>query len=451
MQITETNADGLKREFRVVVASSDIEEKMQARLVEIGRSVRLPGFRPGKVPMQVLRKRYGPSVRGEVLERAVNDSSSQAIRERGLRPALQPKIEIVAFDEGGDLEYKMALEVLPEIKPIDLAEIEVERLRPEIPEEEVEKALQRLGEQHRKSEVVERPAAHGDAVVIDFVGRVDGKEFPGGAAKDHRLVLGSSSFITGFEDQLIDAKAGDKREVKVTFPKEYASEELAGKDAVFEVDVKEVQELKPPVIDEELATAVGMESLDELKKVVRAQIERDYGAVARQRLKRSLLDKLAAKHDFPVPPGMVEFEFDSIWKQLEQERERNKDAVEEEAGKDETELKTEYRAIAERRVRLGLLLSEIGRANNITITAEEVNRALAAEARRHPGLERQVVEFYRGNEQALANLRAPLFEDKVIDFIVEMAKVTDTPISTTTLLAGEAEETTDETRAQPKA
>jgi trigger factor len=439
MQITETSAEGLKREFRVVVASSDIEEKVQTRLTEIGQQVRLPGFRPGKVPMTVLRKRFGSSVMGEVLERAVSDSSSQAMQERGLRPALQPKIEIVSFKEGADLEYKMNLELLPEIQPVDLSTLELERLRPEIPEDQVEQALQRIAEPHRKSEKVDREAQSGDAVVIDFVGRIDGKEFPGGAAKDHKLVLGSSSFIAGFEDQLAGAKAGDKRDVKVTFPKEYGSEELAGKDAVFEVDVKEVQQLQPPAIDDDLAKEVGLESLEELRKMVRERIERDYQGVARQRLKRQLLDKLAENHDFPVPPGMVEFEFENIWKQLEQERANNKELAGEDAGKSDDELKAEYRQIAERRVRLGLLLSEIGRANNINVTAEEVNRALMEEARRHPGYERQVVELYRNNEQALANLRAPLYEDKVIDFVVEMAKVNDKPVSPEELLAVENE------------
>jgi trigger factor len=440
MQITETSAEGLKREFRVVVDSSDIEKKVQARLNELGLSVRLPGFRPGKVPMNVLRKRFGPSVMGEVLEHAVSDSSSQAMRERGLRPALQPKIEIVSFKEGADLEYKMALELLPDIQPVDLASIELERLRPEIPEADVDQALQRIAEPHRKSEKVDRPARSGDAVVIDFVGRIDGTEFPGGAAKDHKLVLGSSSFIPGFEDQLTGANAGDKREVKVTFPKEYGSDELAGKEASFEVDVKEVQELQPPAIDDDLAKAVGLDTLDDLRKMVRERIERDYNQLARQKLKRVLLDRLAEKHDFPVPSGMVEFEFETIWKQLEQERANNKELEAEDSGKSDDELKAEYRQIAERRVRLGLLLSEIGRTNNISVSAEEVNRALMEEARRHPGYERQVVELYRNNEQALANLRAPLYEDKVIDFITEMANVTDKPVAPAELLAADAEE-----------
>lgn len=442
MQITETQADGLKREFKVVVAAGDIERKVDDRLAEIGRQVRLPGFRPGKVHMQVLKKRYGPSVMGEVLERAIGDSSNQALQERGLRPALQPKIEILSFKEGADLEYKMAIELLPDIDPVGFDQIVLERLRPEIPDEEIGKALERIAQPHRKSDLVDRPAKTGDAVVIDFVGSVDGKEFPGGAGKDHTLELGSSRFIEGFEDQLVGAKAGEHREVKVAFPEAYGNEELAGKEAVFAVDVKEVRELQPAQVDDELAKAVGMESLEELRKAVREQLERDYAAVARQKLKRALLDELAARHDFPVPPGMVDVEFDTIWKQVEQEREQAKGIAPEDADKSEDELKAEYRGIAERRVRLGLLLSEVGRRNNISVTQDEVNRALAEEARRHPGYERQVIEFYRKNPEALANLRAPIFEDKVVDFIVEMAEVTEKPVSTTELLSagsGDAE------------
>jgi trigger factor len=451
MQITETNAEGLKREFTVTVASNDIERKMQDRLTEIGRTIRLPGFRPGKVPMPVLRKRYGTSVMGEVLEKAVSDSSAQAIREHNLRPALQPKIEIVSFKEGTDLEYKMAVELLPEIKPIDFTELQLERLRPEVPEDEIDKAVQRIVEPNRKSEPVDRPAATGDVVVIDFVGKVDGKEFPGGSAQGHSLELGSSRFIPGFEDQLISAKAGEHRAVKVTFPTEYSSEELAGKDAEFAVDVKEVRAKQPLAIDDDMAKEMGFDALEGLRKAVREQLERDYGGLARQRLKRALLDQLATKHDFPVPPGMVDLEFDTIWKQFQEAREQNKDAVDEEAGKSDDELKTEYRAIAERRVRLGLLLSEVGRANAITVSQDEVNRALGEEARRHRGYEKQVVEFYRSNPEALANLRAPIFEDKVVDFITEMATVADKTVSIADLLKPEADESSTASGAEPAA
>ncbi|HMK68541.1 MAG TPA: trigger factor, partial [Stellaceae bacterium] len=326
MEITETNTEGLRREFKVVVAATDIERRMTSRLSEIGRTVRLPGFRPGKVPMKVLKRRYGQAVMGEVIERAVNDSSTEALRSRNLRPALQPKVEIVAFNEGTDLEYRLAVEVLPEIEPTEFASIELERLRPEVPEADVANALERMARQQRKSEPVERAAEKGDAVVIDFKGTVDGKEFAGGTAQGYTLELGSGAFIPGFEDQVLGAKAGDTRTVTVTFPQDYGAAELAGKAASFEVAVKEVRGFTEQPIDDSLAKAVGMEKLEELREAVSEQIARDYDDLARQRLKRALLDKLAERHEFPVPAGMVEIEFNAIWQQYEQERDRQKAA-----------------------------------------------------------------------------------------------------------------------------
>jgi trigger factor len=442
MQITETTSDGLKHEFKVTVGADDIAKRVETRLNELGRQVRLPGFRPGKVPLTVLRQRYGTSVMGEVLERAVNDSSNEAMREHKLRPALQPKIEIVSFNEGKDLEYKLAVEVLPDVVPMNFTELSLERLRPEVPDAEVDQALERIAKQQRKNAPVDRLAQSGDIVVIDFTGTIDGTEFPGGSAKGQRLELGASQFIPGFEDQLIGAKAGDSRSVNVTFPADYGASDLAGKAASFAVEVKEVREVAAQPVDESLAEAVGMENLAALRDAVRQQIERDYAGIARQRLKRQLLDHLSERHDFPVPQGMVDLELDVIWKQFEAERERLKQqgGTPDGEGKSDEEIKTEYRPIAERRVRLGLLLSEVGRNNNIQVTQEELNRALAEEARRFPGHERQVIEYYRNQAGALDNLRAPIFENKVIDFIVEMAKVTERSVPIAELLKEEDEE-----------
>jgi trigger factor len=441
MQITETNTEGLKHEFKVTIGADDIAQRVESRLRELGRQVRLPGFRPGKVPITVLRQRYGTSVMGEVLERAVNDSSTEAMREHKLRPALQPKVEIVSFNEGKDLEYKLAVEVLPDVAPMNFAELKLERLRPDVPDAEVDSALERIARQQRKDEVVDRPAAKGDVVVIDFTGRVDGTAFPGGSAKGQRLELGAGQFIPGFEDQLESAKAGDQREVAVTFPADYGASDLAGKAAVFEVEVKEVRAITPQPIDESLAEAVGMENLAALRDAVRQQIEREYSGLARQRLKRQLLDRLAERHHFPVPQGMVDIELNVIWKQYEAERERLKQqgAPDADANKSEEELKSEYRDIAERRVRLGLLLSEVGRSNNISVSQEEINRALAEEARRLPGREREVIEFYRNQPGALDQLRAPLFENKVIDYILEIAEVTDRSVPIAELLKDDEE------------
>ena len=447
MQITETNADGLKHEFKVTIGADDIARRVETRLNEIGREVRLPGFRPGKVPITVLKKRYGPSVMGEVIERAVNDSSSEAMREHKLRPALQPKVEIVSFNEGKDLEYKLAVEVLPEFTPMDFAELKLERLRPDVPDQEIDAALERMAKQQRKDEPVDRAAANGDVVVIDFVGSIDGAEFPGGSAKGHRLELGSGSFIPGFEEQLSGAKPGEHRDVTVNFPADYGAQDLAGKAAAFAVDVKEVRALLPQPIDDSLAEAVGMENLQALRDAVRAQIERDYAGVAHQRLKRQLLDRLAERHEFPVPQGMVDIELDVIWKQFEAERERAKQAgtAQPEEAQSDDEIKAEYRDIAERRVRLGLLLSEVGRSNNISVTQEEINRALSEEVRRYPGHERTVIEYYRKQPGALDNLRAPIFENKVVDYILEIAEVTDRSVPPSELLKEEDEG--DETAA----
>jgi trigger factor len=443
MQITETNAEGLKHEMTVVVEAADIERRVTDRLAEIGRTIRLPGFRPGKVPLNVLRKRYGQSVVGEVLERTVSDSSSEAMRERNLRPALQPKVEIVSFNEGADLRYKLAVEVLPQIELGSFADLAVERLKPEVPEEEIDQALERIARQQRKSEVVDRAAEKGDIVVMDFVGSVGGVEFPGGSAKGYSLELGTGSFVPGFEDQLIGIKAGDERKVEITFPADYGNEELAGKAASFAVTATYVKAIAAQPVDESLATAIGMENLAALRQVVRERIERDYQGIARQKLKTALLDRLAERHHFAVPQGMVDIELDTIWRQYEAQRERTAQAgaaASDEPAKDEAAVKAEYKDIAERRVRLGLVLAEVGSKNNITVTQEELNRAMAEEARRFPGQERHVIEYYRNNPGAVDQLRAPIYEDKVIDFILELAQVTERTVPLKELLAADAEE-----------
>ena len=462
MQVTETAADGLKREYTITVPAGDLEQEITRRLGEIGQQVRLPGFRPGKVPMQILRTRFGPSVRGEVLQNTLQASSAEAISERKLRPALPPKVDIVSADEGADLEYKMAIELLPEIPEPSFAELDIERLVVEVPEEEVDGAIERIAEQQRKSEVVKRPAENGDILIVDVEGRIGEKEIPGAGGKDRPIVLGAGSSMPGFEDQLVGATAGEQRKVRVTFPADYAVADLAGKDADFDVDVKEVRRRLPIAIDDELGQAVGLENLAELRQELRQRLQRDYDAASRLHLKRSLLDKLAEGHDFPVPPGMVDLEFDNIWRQYEASRETppvvagpevipaageagaeaissatDGDAIPTAAGPGQNDdaARAEYRRLAERRVRLGLLLAEVGRQNNITVTPDEVNQAITREARRHAGYERQVLDFYRQNPGAIDTLRAPIFEDKVIDFIVELAKIGERKVTPQELLA----------------
>src|SRR5215472_8476911 len=451
MQVTETIADGLKREYTITVPAGDLEQEITRRLGEIGRQVRLPGFRPGKVPMQILRTRFGPSVRGEVLQSTLQASSAEAISERQLRPALPPKVDILSADEGADLEYKMAVEVLPEIPEPSFADLGIERLVVAVPDEEVEQAIERIAEQQRKSEAVERPAETGDILLVDTEGRIGDQEIPGAGGKDRQIVLGAGSSIPGFEDQLVGAAAGENRKVKVTFPADYAVPDLAGKEADFDVDVKEVRRRLPIAIDDELGQAVGLENLPELRQELRQQLQRDYDAASRLRLKRSLLDKLAEDHDFPVPPGMVDLEFDNIWRQYETRKALPPAVADADAipaapapgmSQSDEAAKGEYRRIAERRVRLGLLLAEVGRRNNITVGPDEVNQAIAREARRHPGHERQVIDFYRQNPGTIDTLRAPIFEDKVIDFIVELAKIGERKVTPQELL-GESEPSED--------
>ena len=478
MQVTETSADGLKRELTIVVPAGELEDKVTQRLDELGRAVRVPGFRPGKVPMQILRRRFGPSVLGEVLEHTVQESSAEAIRERNLRPALPPKVDLTPFKEGADLEYKMSLEVLPDIPQLDVANLGVERLVVDVPDGDVEKALERLAEQHRKSAPVDRAAATGDVLVADLDGRIGDAAIPGASGQDRHIELGSGYLIAGFEEQLIGASAGEERTVNVTFPADYGAADLAGKDAMFSVKVKEVRERQPAQIDDALGEAAGFENLAELRDEVRQRMQRDWSALARQQLKRKLLDKLSERYDFLVPPGMVDMEFDGIWRQheAEQARARETGAAGEAAGlaeaapaveiaaavaateaaagappaeaegeaaapeQGEEAIKTAYRQIAERRVRLGLLLAEIGRSNNITVTQDELNQALRREAMRHPGHEREVLEFFRQNPAAAGELRAPILEDKVIDFIVELAKLEERRLTPQELVAESAPE-----------
>ncbi|MDX1575477.1 MAG: trigger factor [Kiloniellales bacterium] len=430
MQVTETLSDNLKREYTVVIAAKDLGEKLDARLEQIGQEVRLPGFRPGKVPMTILRKRFSQSVMGEVIEQAVRDSSAQALTERGLRPAMQPKIEITAFEEGKDLEYKIAVELLPDIEVGDLSKIELERIKIDVPEAEVEEALGRLASAKRETTALDtpRPAEKGDVLVIDFQGTVDGEALPGMAGEDHHLELGSNRFVEGFEDQLIGAEAGQQRSVTVTFPEQYVNDKLAGREAVFDVTVKEVRATVPRAIDDSLAKDLGEADLTTLRSKVAEQLQGDYDRLTRTQLKRQLLDALAKSYQFEVPPGMVDSEFEAIWKQIEEERSHGHSDPEDE-GKSDDELKAEYREIAERRVRLGLLLSEVGRLNGIEVNQDELNRALMMEAQNHPGHERKVLEFYQNSPEALANLRAPLFEDKVVDFILDLAKVSERKVS----------------------
>ena len=438
MQVTELSAEGLKHQFKIVVPASDLSAKIDERLAEMAKTAALPGFRPGKVPVSLLKKQYGQALFGEAVEAAVNTSTAKAIEDRGLKPALQPRVDLKQLEEGKDVEFEVVVEVLPEIGKLDFSGIELERLKAEVPEKDIDEALDRIAKANREQKPVDppRPAQKGDAIKLDFVGSVDGVEFPGGTASDYTLELGSGSFIPGFEDQLMGAEVGKTVDVKVTFPAEYGAPELAGKDAVFKCTIKEIHEFVDKPADDELAKKSNFENLEAMRKAIGERIGQDYNQISRTMIKRQLLDKLAETHKFAVPEGLVEGEFNAIWQRIEEAKKKG-----EKLEDDEEKMRKEYREIADRRVRLGLLLADIGRSNSIDVTPEELNQAVMREAMRYQGQERQVLEFFSKNAEAKDQLRAPIFEEKTVDFILELAKVSEKSVTPEELLkaAREAE------------
>jgi trigger factor len=448
MQITQTVSQDLHHQYTITVPAADLESRVNARLEEMKPRVNLKGFRPGKAPVSFLKKQYGKSIMGEVVEAAINEGSQKAIADNALKPALQPRIEPVGdvqavVDGKADLNFTVTVDLMPDFDTADVSKLKVERLVADITDAEVEETLDRLAKNAR--DYAARPANEAaqkdDTVLIDYVGSVDGVEFDGGKGEGFSLTLGSNQFIPGFEDGLIGVKTGDKRDVKVTFPAVYHSAELAGKDAVFAVTVHEVKAPVDAKIDDELAKKVGLDDLATLKDKIRENLKSDYAAASRLHMKRRVLDALDTAHTFALPPAMVEHEFNNIWAQVEEELKREgKTAADE--GKTEDELKAEYRKIAERRVRLGLVLGKLGEQNGITIAGDEVQRAIMARARQFPGQEQQVFQFYASNPQAQAEIRAPLFEDKVVDFIAELATVTDKKVDKDTLFADPEDEPT---------
>jgi trigger factor len=449
MQVTELSAEGLKRQFKIVVPAGDLSAKVDERLAELAQTASMPGFRPGKVPVGLLKKQYGQALYGEALEAAVNQSTAKAIEDRGLKPALQPKVDLKELGEGKDVEFEVAIEVLPEIGKLDFSDIALERLKAQVPDKDVDEALDRIAKANREQKPVDqpRPAQKGDALKLDFAGSVDGVEFPGGKAEDYTLEIGSGQFIPGFEDQLIGSEIGKPIDVKVTFPADYGNQELAGKEAVFKCTVKEIHEFVDRPIDDELAKKSNFENLEAMRKAVTERIGQDYTQISRSMIKRQLLDKLADSHKFAVPEGLVEGEFNAIWQRIE-EAKKNGQKLED----DEEKMRKEYREIAERRVRLGLLLADVGRSNSIEVSPEELNQAVVREAMRYPGQERQVMEFYGKNTELKEQLRAPIFEEKTVDFILELAKVTDKPVTPEELLKASREAEEEETaEAKPEA
>ena len=439
MQITETVNQDLRREYKIVIPANDLDKRLSGKIEEMKPRMNLKGFRPGKAPASHLKKTFGKQMMGEIVEAAVSESSQQAVKDNNLKPAFPPRIDLDSeidkvVDGKSDLEFTVKVDLMPDFELADVSKLKVEKLVSDVTQTEVDEAVMKLAEQTRGySDRGEGEAAQkDDQLTIDFVGSVDGEEFAGGKAEGFSLVLGSGQFIPGFEDQLIGAKAGDKRDVKVKFPADYPEAKLADKDAVFAVTVHNVKKPDPIEVNEDLAKRIGFDSLATLNDRVKTQLKNDFSNASRLHLKRRILDALDAEHTFPLPPTMVEGEFDAIWRAVQAELEREGKKPEDEASSEE-ELKKEYHDIAERRVRLGLVLARLGEQNGITIAPDEINRAIAQRARQFPGQEQQVFQFYQTNQQAMAEIRAPIFEDKVVDFIAELAQVTEKQVDRETL------------------
>ena len=431
MQTVETLNEGLKRAFKITIPAKEIDDRVDRELKTVAPRMRMPGFRPGKVPANLVRKMHGPAIEQEALNSAVQDSIQQLMAEQKLRPAMQPSVELEEMHESGkDVVVKVELETLPDVPAPQIEGLKLERLTVEPSDEEVDERLGQLAQGQKSYDAA--PADHaaqaGDLVVIDYEGKIDGEPFEGGKGEGMSLELGSGRLIPGFEDQLVGAKANEQRVLNVTFPADYGVDYLKGRDATFEVTVNEVRTAREASLDDEFAKNMGLESIEQLRGLLKGQLEQELNGLTRTHMKRRLLDQLAESHDFPVPPSMVEAEFDQIWKQLEHEATHEADP---EAARAEMESeRDEYRAIAERRVRLGLLLSEVGQANGVEISTQEMNQLIMQAAQQYRPEDRQrFVEYIRAEPMAAAQLRAPLFEDKVVDFLFDKAEITDREVT----------------------
>jgi trigger factor len=445
MQIKETLSQGLKREFDIKIPASEVEKKLNTRLETIGKKVKIPGFRPGKVPLDLLKKRFKAEVLAEVLEECVENGIKQAIKEKNIKPSLKPNVDVKSYEEDKDLDFEVKMEILPVIEEINLDNLSFEKYVVTVPPEAISNVIENIAKKNRKTRPIEklRKTEKGDVVIIDFEGFIEDLPIEGGAGKAHPLELGSGSFIPGFEDQLIGHHKGSQVDVNVTFPEEYHEDRYANKPARFDVTITDIHEADPIAIDSALATKLGFESLEAMQAFVEKNISNNYTDHSFLNTKRHVLDALAERFTFEVPENMINMEFENIWEQLCRElgidqkntsntnlkKDEKAKSFEELAGKSEEDLRREYKTIAERRVRLGLLLAEIGNRNNIAVGNQELLNALMAKAKEFPGQEKAVFDFYRNNESAMASLRAPIFENKVVDFILSQSKVTEKKIS----------------------
>jgi len=440
MQVTETAAAGLKREYRVVVPATDLEAKVNERLDDLKGRVQLKGFRPGKVPVAHLKRLYGKSAMAEVIEAAVREANTKIVNDGGFKLATEPKV-VLPTEEGAveevitgksDLAYTVEMEIVPPITLADFKSLKLERQTAPVEDSEIDQALQTLADQNRpfaaKADANDGAAEKGDRVTISFEGSLAGKPFEGGSGEDVPMVLGSGQFIPGFEDHLLGIKSGESRTFDVKFPESYPAPTVAGKEATFAVTAKAVDAPSPVTIDDEFAKTLGLESLAKLREALRERIEREHAAATRQKIKRTLLDQLDERHKFEPPPSLVDEEFNNVWTSIENDLKQQGRTFADE-GTTEEKAREEYRGIAERRVRLGLVIAEIGEKNNIKVTDDQLSQAVVSQARMAPGQEQRVWDYYRNNPGALAALRAPLFEDKVVDFLLELAEVTEKQVS----------------------
>lgn len=429
MHIKEIKKDGLSYEYEITIPANDIDSRVDTRLQEVGKTVRIQGFRPGKVPLNILKQRYGKAIMGEVLEAAVNETSQKVLQEKSLRPAMQPKIEVKSFDADQDLVYAMNVEIVPQFDIQDFKGIKLEKPVAEVSDKTIDESLETIASNNVGTQKVEtaRAAKEGDTVKIDFDGRTadDDVHHDGMKAEGHMLKLGAGQFIEGFEPQLVGKKAGDQIDVKVTFPEQYGAAHLAGRDAIFDVTIHEIHEEAASKADDDLAKRLGLDDLAALKDAVKEQLQREYDNQSRIVLKKALLDALDDAYDFDLPPAMLDAEYTNIIEQVKYDRKTRGDESEELSKEEEAE----YKSISERRVRLGLVLSEIGMQNNLSVSDEELKRAVITEAQKYPGQEKQVFDYYSQNKQALESLRGPLFEEKTVDFILELADIKDKKVS----------------------
>ena len=430
MKVSQEKSKGLTLKFKAVIEAADFEKEVSARVQKLAKETKLPGFRPGKAPAALINQKFRSAALGEALDSAVQKAVAEIVSGNKIKPATEPKVNIEKFEDGKDIEFSMEVETLPEIKLGDFSKIKLEKLTSDVPEEEIEKSIKYVAESRRDTEEVkeDRAAKKGDVVVIDFTGSIDGAEFEGGKGTSYPLELGSNAFIPGFEDQLIGAKKGDKKDVKVTFPKEYHAKDLAGKDATFAVEVKELRKLKKVEINDELAVSLGAKDLADLKQKISEHILADYENASKMKLKRALLDALDKEYKFDLPQSIVDAEYDGIVKQYEHAKEHGElDSYEK--SKNEKDLLKEYKEIAARRVKLGLVLSEVGAQEKIQVTADDLNKAIMNEARKYPGQEKAVFDFYLKNKRAVEALKAPVMEEKIVDAILSKAQITEKKVS----------------------